>query len=487
MAGFRTGCGARDSTGVYIFPAAFHCATSVPPRPFIQSSTAVKVAGAGRYAVTWQMQSETVGSFVFPVVIAVDSSGGSPRTHLGTYCANSAAGIWEEGSMSFDLGPEERSVYIQLERGKQEIADMSGAIRLKDVRLQAGIPIRPRASKVAFDGEVAIDTLGNWSIGGRPFFPIAIYGTHRRTDFTIYKTLGFNTMMRSGYPWGGMEAAHAAGLYHVLDLTAFIMGCVDSAATVEQVSTFRSWLSSVRAFAPGGASIWPSVIAYYWDNETWDIKRSQLDVFAAAVPRDRPLYILQGASGLGRAYPWGDVTGTYVNGQAAAASAQGPAGMILLDHISKVPVSFAQINDQSIRGLPALNADELVVQAYQGILAGARAIGVFADFYYPDVPGSGLENAPWSSAMPGLAKEIEALLPVLRTPTGTVWTDPPLEFALRQEPSGRRWLFVVNPSERPAAFDLPSRGTNYRTREQRERRAEISVAPRSTQIWSVED
>jgi hypothetical protein len=203
------------------------------------------------------------------------------------------------------------------------------------------------------------------------------------------------------------------------------------------------------------------------------------------------LYILQGNFGIARAYPWCDVTGTYVNGRSQEDVAQGPTGFLLLDQTSPAPVSIAQINDNAIVGGAPLTADELVVMAYQGIIAGARAIGVFADYYGPDAPESGIEHAPWSAAMPQLAEEIRALLPVLRTPRGKVWMQGGLELGLRTEPDGTRWLFVVNPSMAASADSLvfanAQRAVNHRTQEIRATEPlAIELGPLSTEIWRID-
>ncbi len=160
------------------------------------------------------------------------------------------------------------------------------------------------------------------------------------------------------------------------------------------------------------------MIGYYLDNELHnEAFHEQVRVLKAIreVDTERPIYILQGAYGIARTYAAAgvqDVTGTYAGGGVIATGGfHGDLnGLSVLEHLAgqTSPVSVAQFNN-------ARSSKDFRSRLYNAILAGAKAIGMYAD---------GLDNPPfeeWESfrELPGIRRDLEQLLPIIRKPHWT--------------------------------------------------------------------
>jgi hypothetical protein len=181
-----------------------------------------------------------------------------------------------------------------------------------------------------------------------------------------------------------------------------------------------------------GKTAWSDFLMWYWDNENelLSVPFEMVDSLVAIIDSMEvdlfgsnayPLYILQGNYGIARAYSrYSDVTGTYVRNDKQRRATQGTNGLTMLRNIEgqTTPVSFMQINDTAER---RLGPDDLRVMVYCGLIAGAKALGIFRDFYHPDREWLGCEHSRWWPEMPALSGEIQQLLPVIRAPIHTDW------------------------------------------------------------------
>jgi hypothetical protein len=365
-----------------------------------------------------------------------DSNGTWIENHFAGSHSNSRAGVWEEVAGTFT--PDGDEVKVQVKFYRHKYAPQHKGIELRNLYFGEGVSTTATAARktVSTGAVVSVDEFGNFTVNGEPFFPIAIYSQKLRDDWGIYKTQGFNTTMRSaGASDNARQKAHDAGLMTSFNITGYLTWTLD-----DSIYTINPWASDLAGriqevddhMNSDSTSAWSDFLMWYWDNENhllsvpFEIADSlialidsvEVDLFGSNA---YPLYILQGNYGVARAYNrYSDVTGSYIRNHTQRQATQGTNGLIMLRNIEgqTTPVSFMQINDTEQW---RLGPDDLRVMVYRGLIAGAKALGIFKDFYHPDREWLGCEYSRWWSEMPALSNEIQQLMPVIRAPIHTDW------------------------------------------------------------------
>lgn len=389
-------------------------------------------------------------SFVTMVAGLYDGNGNATLNQRGSRQATTAPNIWEEAAIPFTTSDFEWAVQLKVRRSSKE-PQRAGCVWLDDLYLGEGIAFDgPPSPKRRFESDkVVIDELGNFFVreAGRmvPFFPVAIYGADERESFDIYKSQGFNTVMRAGYP-GGMEKAARAGLYYTMDVTRFILDADSPGRGVGRVEAAADVIEGLYArVLDDGTRLADHLLMYYWDNEFLDTDWVASEAVLRAITsresgisardggpsgRRHPIYVLQGNYGIARSYnhmlgadgrPLVDVMGTYVHSPDETEAPQRADALVFLDKLpgQTAPAAFGQITDF---GNATLTASELRLRVYNILIAGGKAFGIFRDRYPPVYHKIlGVENSRWWDELPKLVDEINKLMPIIQEPHWTEW------------------------------------------------------------------
>ncbi|MDH3215813.1 MAG: hypothetical protein OEN01_05905 [Candidatus Krumholzibacteria bacterium] len=401
------------------------------------------------YTFAGHMRSTGWPAFVNMGVGGYDANRHFTFNHFASRQGTDRADQWQEAMIPFRTTDFESEVQLHIRRNDEE-PDPAGCVWFDDIYLGEGVVFEdPPSRKRQFASDkIVIDSLGNFYVKKEqsmtPFFPIAVYGSHTRDDFEIYKAQGFNTYMRANSP-STMAKAAAAGLYFVLDLTRPMMNANSKEESRIQGQGLANRIEKLYHQVNGsGKRVMDNFLMYYWDNELLGKDWSVAQVILAAIQsaekelrsergkpaaRQHPVYVLQGNFGIARCYnrivdtndrPLVDVMGTYVFGVDRPGSPQNADGLVALDKMpgQTAPAAFAQINDP---GNVSITPADLRLRVYNALIAGAKAIGIFNDRYTRDGYKTGIEHSLWWEALPQLADEINMLHPIIQQPHWTKW------------------------------------------------------------------
>lgn len=397
-------------------------------------------------------------------------------TRLGT----SRDGAWEECALSFTV--PEGTAFVQLQTYKTENTRPGGEVWADDFYLGEGLGLeQPPATKRGFQGgDVRVDALGNFEVRNAdrwvPFFPLCIYSDNARDD-SVYSRQGWNTVIWAGDAAQVRQAREAVSAFNPDGMRAgfsLAQYTFPSAWAYNNLKDLATKLGEIRA-----QKLADNLLFYYWDNENnhdqWEVPAAvirtlrSIDADAAGKPL-RPVYALQGEFNIARVHAARglvDVSGTYFGG----APGDG-AGLFFLDRLEgqSSPAAFAQFN--GVRG-----AGEMRLRLYSALLLGARAIGYWRDAYgtvsrreNPDV--GPVDEKPWWPDFPNLRREVDRLMPLIRTAHWTAWTarvDPAASVEVgTRDHNGEGYVFLVNRTERPQMVTVRVEGLPYQPTEVRD-------------------
>lgn len=447
---FSFGCDAESlATEVRLGPPDESCQPQY-------GSHMISVIPGETYTFSARLRTEYHGAFVSMLVSCRDSIGAGLRNHFGGRQGTSRPGEWQEIAIQYRAEPDEHYAHIKFYRDRYAV-DNEGSVFIKDVSLRTGLHYTdPPGDKVPYKNHsVRIDKDGQFWVNGDPFFPIAIYPMHLRDSYDLYADQGFNTVMRDVWETG-WDKSHEAGLYHTLGVTPYIRDADSHAGAAKQSGDLGSVIAKIKAhkFADG-ESAWPRFLCYYLDNENVLTDRDwhTLTMFKK-IMAGRPLYILQGNQGIARTYNGiADVTGTYARDETHL-NYPGATGFRLLKDQPELttPVAWMQITESQVN---SLTAEDLRLRVYQGIIAGARALGIWRDHWYAGKPDSlRIDNRLWWNEFPALADEIQTILPILVSPDApepVTCSNPSVEILTKLKGDT---VFVIAASPQRTVVDL---------------------------------
>jgi len=273
----------------------------------------------------------------------------------------------------------------------------------------------PPASKRAFDGErTRVDALGNVEVKNlttglwESYFPIGIYGSENRTDFTFYTDLGFNTIMNARGVNVSAPRAVAAGMKFLTNATR--LWNPESYPTVDTVLTSLS----LTATDPDGTQVpvYDALLGFHTDNEVFTDCRliPESDPEECIVPYTSPwngsiepqtgittVGPLQDLFAFDRAQNGGlrGVPSYFLNGNPNVARAYSSGGDLpvnaegdyRMDITGSYDASrFEQLQNADNMTAPGVfiqvqahRADRFYSMAWGGIARGARGVGVWRD------------------------------------------------------------------------------------------------------------
>ena len=388
-------------------------------------------------------------------------------------------GVWEEIVVTYTAEPGDG--FAQAKFVKRANTQDFGKVWIDDIYFGEGIGLeRPPSTKTPFaGGSVRVDGEGNFEVrrddGWQPFFPLCVYSDNRRPK-SVYSDQGFNCDIRLG-DVGQFRAAAAAvsdfnpdGLMGGFDFSNYLDSNMD---VFRDVGTLTDRLTEIMA-----SDAVDNLLLFHWDNEN-DFERWQLigEVIdrvkaidmATDGARQRPVYALNGNYGLARsqaASEFVEVTGTYFwsSGAEDLSRANGSIGTDGLALIQKfegqtIPVTFAQLNE--VNGAGAMRR-----RLYQAIIEGAKGMGFWRDCFnsqcrseFPPDEARPIDKQEWWPDFPGLRREIDAMLPLIRQPLAADWavdsSDPEVVHRV-VEFEGEGYLILANLSseQRIATFDI---------------------------------
>lgn len=284
-------------------------------------------------------------------------------------------------------------------------------------------PVRARSVPPS----VRVDEEGFGVVGGQRFFPIGLYtDTASAADLNTMAAGGFNTVLSYAYgsgpnPTTFLNNAQSAGLKVVFSLKDMIEAPAEqSAATARALAAGR--LVALRDH--------PALLSWYVNDEKpphWIGGIQELSDLARALDPGRPTMQVMGApAGLDAYFPTSDIIGCdpypvgrdanllqttgYTAATVAANRGAKPAWMVLqaFDYAA-LPASYANMHFPS--------RAELMNQAHQALIAGAKGVFFFAYhyLYFADaakVRSTATFNARWPD-MTAVAAELQTLAPVI--------------------------------------------------------------------------
>lgn len=428
----------------------------------------IPIQGGKHYTFGFFMKTKNGPTYVGAQISAHGANKEYLRNLPGTSGGTSKDGQWQEFVHSVFV--PEGVTFVRLQAYKVENTQPGGQIWIDDFYLGTGLGLkRPPASKRRFSGSlVRVDSLGNFEVNKKgkwsSFFPLAMYSSNNR-NWRVYSEQGWNTIIWASAA-SEVKRARAAvsehnpeGMMAGFQIAPYTM---PDGWAYNKLDDLDATLNEI--FSQG---LGDSLLLYYWDNE---VHHEQWQVPAQVVEkiididtdefgtRSRPLYALQGSFNLARVHAargWVNVSGTYVGGEA---DAEGQAGLddvdalVFLDSLEGQvsPAAFAQFN--SVNG-----PGDMRLRLYNALIVGAKGIGYWRDCFseacQQDHPSVGpVDTKAWWPDFPHLRREVDRLLPLIRTPHWTDWQasiDKPDQVRLgTRELNGDRYLILVNQTSR---------------------------------------
>ncbi len=382
----------------------------------ITSNFRLLVEAGKTYTLSFKTKTDTFPPPIVEASGALYGENGFIENSDGTMCASSAKGVWEENYVIIRIPDNEMIKYLKIKLLLMPKHSISAPVWIDDVRFVKGVALPPRSPKKRFDGSlVRVDRLGNIEIrkGDRfaPFFPIGVYTDEKREDWSIYSKMGFNTNMWASNAYE-IQKAKDAGLYSFMQIVQYIVPVGEDwipQDPVKKIAHLHKILRTIRKKGLGDA-----LLAYYVDNEFYHLRPAFTKIVDIVRQEDggaRPLYMLSGAYGLARIYNrYVDFTGTYVAEDGYEAPIVENLAVLNATPDQTQPAVMGQIN----RGV----GENFRAIVYAAIAKGARGIG-----FWRDGGSAGkIEKRPVFRQLPQIAREIEKLMPLIRTSCETAWS-----------------------------------------------------------------
>lgn len=378
-------------------------------------------------------------------------------------------GEWQEFALPFVV--PDNVAFIGVQAYKTDNTRPNGQVWVDDFYLGEGLGLeQPPSPKKSFTGaHVRVDSLGNFEVkrkkGWTPYFPLCMYSDNYR-DWSVYSKQGWNTIIWTGAAHQVKQAKEAISPFNPEGMMAGFSIAQYTFPSGFAYNNLNDLKTKLREIFEQGLD--DNLLLYYWDNENnhnqWQVPVNvintikRLDVDSSG-NRLHPIYALQGTFNIARVHASKglvDVSGTYFGGTAAdtgGAGQGGEADYFMLAHLEKQtsPASFAQFN--GVNG-----AGEMRMRLYNAIILGAKAMGYWRDSFhastdqsYPDV--GPVDKKAWWPDVPNLRREIDILLPLIRTPHWTSWTarsDQPDKVRIgTRNHQGACYLILVNQTPVP--------------------------------------
>lgn len=395
---------------------------------------------SGVYTYSYFVRANNVPNLVGSQVKLYDSNVRFIRNEGGIPWAGvSEAGEWQEvvGSLYVDA---EESPYVSLQVFKRENPLGSGVTYVDDLYFGKGEVAfdQPPTEPTAFEGgRVQVDSLGNFTINGEPFFPWMLHVNGAREDLSVYSSQGWNTNI-----WASVDSVvqnyEEAGMYSMIQLSHYVN---TGARLYNDVATLTSRMQEI--IDNGNLE---NIIGYYWDNEfshnEWQVPLDVISQIRNLDP-DAPVYALQGNYHVARTHASHglvDVSGTYVGAEPDNLKNLGTDGFTILQNVegNTRPSSISQINYADD------HPGQFRLRVYNSLIAGARGVGYFGDGL---LGRATVEESVWAADMPALPNEIDSVIDVIRTPHWTTWSaDSPTENVRigTRHLNGSGYLIVAN-------------------------------------------
>ena len=439
---------------------------------------------------TWPPPSlEVYGTFY--------NESGQISNSLGTMTANSKKDTWELNTVYIDVPNNLEIKYFKIKILNLPKRGVDGDIWIDDVSFDEGLVLfKEDVKKKSFNGSVTkVDELGNIEIfkNGKfePFFPIGIYTDHKRADWSIYKKQGFNIAMWAD---GGaaVKKAKDVGLYSSMQIVQYILPSDPSWIPQEENKKIAHLKKRLKEIKDRGLE--KDLLFYYLDNEFYHLDKRYTQVVDIVIDQDRdkngnrmhPIYMLSGTYGLARKYNKRvDFTGTYVAEDRYERDRTDAFSVLNQTQNQTQPAVIAQIN----RG---------VDKNFRPILFGAIAKGAKGMAFWRDGGSVGdISKQPWWKDLPKISKEIEQMMPLIRSNHKTSWS------ALSDEKEliyGTRtlnnigYMIIANPTrvEKSVTFSLSNLPykptavldyfTNQKTGQTKEDGISLVIAPQSSKV-----
>ncbi len=451
------------------------------------------------YTISFKSKTDTWPPPSLEVFGTFYSQKGRISNSLGTMTANSKKDVWEENSVYIDVPNNLNIKYFTIRILSLPKYGIDGNIWIDDISFKEGIYVSENSDKKSFNGSITkVDKLGNIEIlkNGKfePFFPIGIYTDEKRSNWDIYKKQGFNIAMWADNA-DAIQKAKDAGLYSSMQIVQYIMP-VDSEWIPQKrdkkLAHLKKTLKEIRDRA-----LMDNLLFYYIDNEFYHLKPEYSDIVDLIIEQDidkngqrmHPIYMLSGTYGLARKYNKRiDFTGTYVAEDRFETDRTNAFTILNETQNQNQPAVIAQIN----RG---------VNKNFRPILFAAIAKGARGMAFWRDGGSVGdITKQPWWSDLPNIAKEIEQMMPLIRSDHKTSWS---VTSDSRDVVFGTRsvndigYLILANPTrdEKRVTFtihNLPykvSIAEDYFTKEHlakvENNQTTITVAPQSSKVVTL--
>lgn len=376
-------------------------------------------------SATWPSGNVTV------VPMELDAQGGFVRVINDglIFAAPGVANQWQEVATSFVPSPTTNFVAFVANRWETQFND--APVWLDDLTIANGVQTRaPETPKRGFSGsQTRVDGQGNWEVlengTWKAWFPLCVAANSQRPNFDSLAAGGFNCDIWNGFDPSAVEKAKASGMRSFFQLAQYYL---------PTGWAYRNAADLTRSIQAVNASPAADYLAGYWmDNEapwgTFDdyelVARTVHTVDQVGGVRRRPIVQLMN-SPYSRAFSkdgvdFSDVLAGYAPGGGTPNASQFTGNRLLMRSLEgqNQPVSLCQIY--------------LGGQHFRQTLFGCIAHGGTSASYWvdgrsgvpiPDAPSLTIEPVEQSgfwSELPAIRREVDALLPVIRTAESTTW------------------------------------------------------------------
>jgi len=405
----------------------------IGPSQHVISGTIAVVPGK-TYTIACYMKSGSWPPAMFTLFLQIVTSGGGwVRNGNGSRQSNSQPDEWEECVILFTPGAGEEYMKVTC-YGWPDSPDPSSPMWIDEVYVGEEMGFeQPPAQKTGFDGShVRVDDLGNFEVkkNGQwePFFPLCMFTSQSRPDWTFYSAQGFNVDIWATVASLVQRAKDAVSTFNPDGMMSGFQMAQYTAPYGWAYGDTNDLRDTIEEIQDQGLA--SNLLFYYWDNENayqeWAVPKAVVDTIRrvdvdGTASRMHPIYALQGNHGIARTYTdaggthFTDVTGVYMEGGDTGGASGSAGGLTILDRIEGLanPAAFIQIN----YGVGMHFRSRL----YAGIAQGGKAMGFWADHYGNPAGGTPVEDRPWWSDFPNMRREIDQMLPLIRQPHWTSW------------------------------------------------------------------
>ncbi len=464
ISGWSLDAGARFDTSVSVTPGSGSVCLKKSGNSWVMSDRItsdfkIPVQAGRSYTLVFKSRTDLFPPPVLEVYGALYTESGFLGNSLGTMCANSKKGIWEDNYVIIRIPDNPAIKYFKIKILMLPKRGISAPVWIDDIAFYEGVSLPSEISpKKDFAGSVVrVDVLGNIDIRKDgvfvPFFPIGIYTDEKRSDWSRYRRMGFNLNMWASNA-AAIQKSKDAGLYSMMQLVQYVIP-VSNNWIPQNPRQKRIYLRK-RLDEIKSRGLWENLLFYYVDNEFYHLKPEFTEIIDIVRQKDHhahPIYMLSGAYGLARMYNrYVDMTGTYVAKDGYADSTVGHFEVLRVQPGQLQPVVFAQIN----RGV----GENFRAIVYASLAKGARGIG-----FWRDGGSAGpIDNRPVARQLPKIAKEIEKLMPLIRTSCQTQWhvraDNDEIVYGTRTL-DGAGYLIIANPTAGTQKVHFSLQGLSY--------------------------